>query len=166
MNIQRINRSTYQLKTTQMLPRPLEEVFEFFSRAANLETITPPLIRFHILTPDVKMKVGAQIDYKLKLKGVPIRWRSEIPVWNPPYKFVDTQVKGPYKKWYHQHLFQPVEGGTLVTDIVDYVVPGGALINRLFVEPDVRKIFAYRHQVLAERFGSVRGGSSKCIASS
>jgi len=150
--VTKLNRTTYRLSTEQWFPYPLDDVFDFFADASNLEKITPPWLNFTILTPDVIMREGATIDYRLKLKGVPIIWRTEIPVWDPPNRFVDNQLQGPYKKWYHRHLFEAQDGGTLVKDIIDYIVPGGAVINKIFVEPDVRKIFRHRQQRLAYIF--------------
>ena len=142
------------LTTEQVLPRPLEEVFAFFADAGNLDTLTPPWLHFEILTPrPLEMKVGALIDYRLRLRGLPIRWQSEISDWTPPRQFVDEQRRGPYRLWHHTHTFAEVDGGgTAVRDIVRYRVPGGALANTLFVKRDLRKIFTYRQQKLAELF--------------
>lgn len=144
---------TFGLNTEIWLPAPLEDVFEFFSDAANLEVLTPPWLRFEVLTPTpIEMKPGALIDYRLKIRGIPLRWQSEITEWSPPYRFVDEQRKGPYRRWHHTHTFESVDGGTSVGDIVDYAVPGGALIHKLFVKRDIENIFAYRHKKLLEIF--------------
>lgn len=136
------------------LPRPIEEVFDFFSDARNLEALTPPTLRFEILTPSpIRMEVGTLIDYKLRLRGIPIRWRSEITAWEPPHRFVDEQIRGPYRLWAHEHTFAERDGGTLTRDVVKYAVHGGALVNRVFVERDVRKIFEYRTERLLEALG-------------
>lgn len=146
----------YTINTKQWLDRPLEEVFEFFSAARNLELLTPDFLQFHVITPEpIVMKEGLLIDYRLKLRGIPIRWRSEIALWDPPFRFVDEQVKGPYRKWHHLHQFEEKDGGTLVTDEVHYQVWGGGLVNRFFVRPDVESIFAYREEKLNELFGTV-----------
>lgn len=138
-------RGVYQLRTELWVPQPIETVFEFFADAYNLEDITPPWLHFHVLTPrPVAMFAGRLIDYKLRLRGLPLRWQSEISVWEPPVRFVDRQVRGPYTLWHHEHTFEPHDGGTLVRDCVDYAVPGGALVNTLFVQPDLRRIFEYR----------------------
>jgi ligand-binding SRPBCC domain-containing protein len=140
-------------RTEILLPRPRDEVFPFFADAMNLEEITPPWLRFSILTePPIVMEVGALIDYRLKLRGIPIRWRTEITAWEPPHRFVDRQVKGPYRRWIHTHRFEETADGTRVIDEVDYSVPGFWIVDRLFVRRDVEKIFSYRHEVLAERF--------------
>jgi ligand-binding SRPBCC domain-containing protein len=136
-----------------VLPRPREEVFEFFSDARNLQAITPPWLHFSILTPcPVRMCVGALIDYKLRVHGVPVRWQTEITAWEPPVRFVDEQRRGPYRLWIHEHLFEANERGTRAIDLVRYTVPGGKLIDRFFVARDVRRIFAYRGQRLREIF--------------
>ncbi len=146
---------TFQLNTEIWLPAPLEDVFEFFSDARNLEILTPSWLKFEVLTPEpIEMKPGTLIDYRLKLRGLPIRWQSKITEWDPPHRFVDEQQKGPYQRWHHTHTFAEADGGTVVGDIVDYAVPGGALVNKLFVKQDVEKIFAYRHQKLLEIFSA------------
>ena len=145
---------TFTLKSEVWLPRPIGEVFEFFSDAHNLETITPATLRFEVLTPSpIRMEVGTLIDYKLRLRGAPIKWQSEITVWEPPYRFVDEQRRGPYRLWTHEHTFVEKDGGTLAKDKVEYAVLGGALVNKLFVERDVRRIFEYRTERLREELG-------------
>jgi len=99
--------ASYGLTTWQWLPRPREEVFRFFSDARNLQHITPAFLHFHVLTPNpIEMRRGALIDYRLKLRGVPLRWRSEITSWEPPQRFSDIQVRGPYAEWVHTHAFE------------------------------------------------------------
>ncbi len=100
----------------------------------------------------IEMKVGALIDYRLRLRGLPIRWQSEISDWDPPHRFVDEQRRGPYQLWHHTHEFAEVDGGTAVRDIVRYRVPGGVLADVLFVRRDLRKIFGYRQEKLAALF--------------
>ena len=144
----------FTLNNEVWLPRPIDEVFEFFSDAHNLETLTPPPLRFEILTPSpIRMAVGTLIDYKLRLRGIPVRWRSEITAWEPPCRFVDEQRRGPYSMWSHEHIFEEIDGGTLAKDIVNYAVPGGALVNKLFVARDVRGIFEYRTERLLDALG-------------
>lgn len=142
------------LKSELWLPRPRSEVFPFFAAAENLEAITPPWLNFRILesTPPV-MGRGTLIDYRLRIRGVPLRWQSEITAWEPPHRFVDEQRKGPYRTWIHEHRFEERDGGTLVLDTVRYAVPGGRFVDRLFVRRDVEAIFAYRRKQLLERFG-------------
>ncbi len=144
----------FTLTTEQWLPRRRNDLFPFFAEAANLETITPPFLGFRILTPGpIEMRKGTLIDYRISLHGIPIRWRTEITAWEPPFRFVDTQLKGPYRQWIHEHTFEERDGGTLCRDRVDYRVPGGALVNKLFVERDVRTIFTYRRETLSRLFG-------------
>jgi ligand-binding SRPBCC domain-containing protein len=143
----------FRLTAQQWLPRRREELFPFFADAGNLETITPPTLSFSVLNPPpIVMRAGLLIDYKLRLRGLPLRWQSEITVWDPPNRFVDEQRKGPYRVWHHEHVFTERDGGTLATDNVRYAVFGGALIERLFVRRDLTKIFTYRQRKLAEIF--------------
>ena len=146
---------TYSLRSELWLPRKPAEVFPFFADAANLQRITPPWLRFEVVTPPpVDMGVGTLIDYRLRVRGLPIRWRSEITGWDPPRRFVDEQRRGPYRLWVHEHTFEDVDGGTLVGDTVDYAVRFGVLVQRFLVAPDLRRIFAYRKQRLPELLGS------------
>jgi ligand-binding SRPBCC domain-containing protein len=143
----------YRLEALQFLPAPREDVFEPFSDAFQLERLTPAWLEFSVLTPrPIKIAPGTIIDYRLKLHGIPVRWQSLISVWEPPARFVDRQTRGPYRRWNHEHLFEPAPGGTLCRDIVDYNVLGGKLIHALFVRPDLLKIFAFRRDVLRQMF--------------
>lgn len=140
---------TYELATTAWLPRPVDEVFGFFGDASNLNLLTPPWLHFEILTPaPIPMHVGALIDYRIRLRGIPMTWRTRISQWEPGRRFVDEQVRGPYLEWIHSHSFEPVDGGTSMTDSVRYRVPGGAVVNALFVQRDVSRIFRYRLDAL------------------
>lgn len=135
------------LTRTTWLPRPVGQVFEFFADAGNLERITPPELRFRIVTPGpIVMGSGTRIGYRLALFGVPFSWDTEISVWQPPHRFVDTQLAGPYRQWIHTHEFVTVDGGTRMTDRVEYALPFGWL--SLPVEPlvrrQLRRIFDYR----------------------
>ena len=138
------------------LPAPVSVVFDFFSNAANLNEITPPWLHFRILTlDDVPMSRGTFIDYRLRIRGVPVSWQSEIEVWDPPHHFVDTQRKGPYRKWVHAHDFEERENGTLVRDRVEYAVHGWifeSVVDRFLVRPDLERIFQYRRSKLQEIF--------------
>ena len=145
---------TFVLHAEQWLACPRGNLFEFVSDAFQLETLTPPLLRFQVVTPPpIVIRSGTLIDYKLRLHGIPIRWQSQISEWEPPARFVDRQTRGPYRQWLHEHRFVEQDGGTLVIDHVDYRAPGGSLVNRLFVVPDLRKIFGFRMQKLQELFG-------------
>lgn len=148
----------WRLECRLVVPRPIGEVFPFFADAHNLEVITPKTVRFRVLTPrPIEMKPGVRIDYQLRVKGVPLRWQSEIPVWDPPHRFVDRQTRGPYALWHHEHTFEPAEDGsaTLVRDRVDYCPRGGPLaplLHALFIRRDLTRIFEHRSRALAERF--------------
>ena len=142
----------FTLTSEQWLPRVLPEVFAFFADAGNLDALTPSWLRFETLTPrPIVMRVGARIDYRLRLRGLPIRWQSEITEWQPPHRFVDEQRRGPCQIWHHEHTFTG-RSGTLVRDRVRYAVFGGELVERLFVRRDLEKIFAYRQRRLGELF--------------
>ncbi len=143
----------YTLQTEIWLPRPLDEVFAFFAEARNLEALTPPWVKFSVLTPGhIEMRPGALIDYQIRVHGIPIRWRTEITEWQPPNHFVDKQLRGPYRLWHHTHAFEERDGGTLCLDHVRYCPRGGALIHWLFVRRDVERIFNYRQQRLQQLF--------------
>jgi ligand-binding SRPBCC domain-containing protein len=147
------------------LPGSIAEVFAFFSDPMNLEAITPPWLRFRILTPlPVEMKRGTILEYRLRLHGVPIFWRTEISLWEPPHRFVDQQLKGPYHLWVHEHTFEERDGGTLVRDHVDYRSPGWVfepLLERYFVRPDLAAIFDYRAARLREFFPIGHSGDTR-----
>lgn len=134
----------------QFLPLPIDKVFPFFADAYNLEKITPELLSFKIesvSTPEIKK--NTEIVYTLKVHGIPMKWRTDIAEWNPPYQFVDNQLSGPYKRWHHTHSFIEVPGGTLMADRVKIQLPMGYLgwiVARLPVLADVAKIFSYRRK--------------------
>ena len=137
------------------LPLPPEELFPFFADAANLDALTPPWLHFHIVTlPPVEMKAGALIDYRLRVHGLPLRWRTRINDWQPPHRFVDEQIRGPYRQWIHEHTFKARDGGTLAHDSVRYAVPLDFLAHRLFVRPDIERIFKFRMEALKHRFAA------------
>ncbi|QDT40083.1 Polyketide cyclase / dehydrase and lipid transport [Gimesia alba] len=145
VTINRTAQGIYVLQSELLIPHSISDVFDFFARPENLESLTPPWLHFQIVTPKpVPIHEGALIDYRLKLHGFPMKWKTEITDWEPPVRFVDLQLKGPYRFWRHEHTFQEQAGGTLVRDKVEYAVLGGALINRLFVQKDVERIFQYR----------------------
>ena len=152
---------TFEFESGIWLPKPLSEVFPFFSDAQNLLALTPPWLRFEVLTPaPISMKPGTTIDYRLRMHGVPIRWQSEITAWEPPDRFVDEQRRGPYRLWVHEHRFSEQNGQTLAEDHVRYAVRGGALVNRLLVARDLAKIFEYRHRRMALIFGAAQSTES------
>ncbi len=144
---------TYQLNREQWIPKPIDEAFAFFSRPENLEEITPPWLGFHIVRSDKQLHAGSLIHYKLRIHGLPMRWTSEITAWEPPYRFVDTQLRGPYKRWRHEHTFSEQNDGTLIRDHVDYALPLGILgeiAHTLMVRREVETIFKFRRQRLEQ----------------
>lgn len=145
----------HSLRSSVWLPQPLARVFDFFSEARNLEELTPPWLRFQVLTPEpIEMRAGLKIDYRLRLRGIPLRWQSEITKWDPPRLFVDEQVRGPYRLWVHEHRFEERDGGTLAEDYVRYAVLGGWIADRIAVRRDIARIFDYRRDRLGQIFGT------------
>lgn len=146
----------HRLVRTQSIPRPRESVFAFFADASNLEEITPPFLRFRILTPTpVEMRAGARIDYALSLFRIPLRWRTRIALWEPGVRFVDEQESGPYTAWRHAHEFESDGETTLMRDVVDYSLPFGplgSLAHVLFVERTLGRIFDFRREAIRRRF--------------
>jgi ligand-binding SRPBCC domain-containing protein len=147
---------THSLIRKTIINRPLEQVFQFFSKAENLNLLTPPELQFKIITPlPIIMKEGAIIDYKIKLNGVPFNWKTEISMWKENEFFVDKQLKGPYRVWHHKHSFKNVNGATEMTDEVNYLSPGWffePIIQALFIKKKVEGIFDYRNAKLKEIF--------------
>ena len=143
-------------ESSQFIPRPIGEVFSFFSNAQNLERLTPSFLRFKILYQSTeKIQAGTIFDYRLRIHGLPIKWRTEILEWEENKRFVDNQVYGPYTKWHHTHTFAEKDGGTFMTDRVIYKVPLGWLGDRLLgsmVRRDIQSIFDYRRQQILELF--------------
>ena len=151
------------LNARTFIRQPRMDVFTFFAAAENLERITPPELRFQILTPlPLPMAAGTRIDYRLRLFGIPFRWTTVISRWEPGLGFVDEQVKGPYAKWVHTHSFEETAGGTLVSDEVCYrlpLFPFGEIAYPL-LRLQLRRIFAYR----ARRLGELLGGGDGSVA--
>jgi ligand-binding SRPBCC domain-containing protein len=144
---------TFQLQTRLWLPQPRQQIFAFFADPNNLERITPPWLRFEIMNPNLfAVGRGTRINYRLRIRGFPIRWQSEITAWEPPSRFVDRQTRGPCRLWIHEHTFCEHEGGTIVGDSVVYAVIGGKPVQKLFVAPDLARIFHYRHEILQNLF--------------
>jgi len=148
----------HELKREQWVPAPLDEVFEFFSNAGNLEALTPPWLRFEIVTPlPVEMRPGARIAYRIRRHFLALRWESEIVEWTPPLRFVDVQLRGPYREWRHTHEFASADGGTWIRDRVRYALPLGplgALVQRFAVRRDLERVFDFRSQRINELFGA------------
>ena len=146
-----------EFQTELWLPLPPEELFPFFADTANLDAITPPWLHFNVLTPPpIVMRAGALIDYRLRVRGIPLGWRTRINVWQPPHRFVDEQLRGPYRQWIHEHNFEARDGGTLARDQVRYATPLDWLVHRWLVRPDIEKIFQFREETLRCRFASSR----------
>lgn len=146
--------SEYVLERKLTLDLPIEKVFEFFADAGNLERITPPELNFHIISPQpIDIKKGALIDYRLRLRGFPITWRTIISEWNPPHSFVDEALKSPYRQWIHRHAFATnAAGGTDIEDVVRYRLPLAPLGNlaHWFVRRELDYIFDFRQKTVKE----------------
>ena len=146
----------FNIQAELWLDYPIDQVFDFFQKAENLERITPADLQFKIVTPGpIELKEGAFIDYRIKLHGLPFPWRTQITNWEPPHRFTDSQLRGPYVSWIHTHTFEERDGGTLMKDHVEYIVPGGPispLIHKLFVRKNVENIFKYRNEVIQNIF--------------
>ncbi len=138
------------------IPAPIEEVFAFFSKAENLNLITPPDLQFKIVWPFTPvMYKGLLIDYQIKLQGIPMKWKTEITHWNPPYSFQDTQLKGPYLLWKHLHVFTRNGDSTVMADKVYYRIPGWVLepiFYKVFIQQKLNRIFDYREKAIQEIF--------------
>ena len=154
---------TYRLEREQWVPQPLASVFDFFSRAENLALITPPWMHFRIRTPTpIEMKVGAHIDYTIRLAGVPKRWRTRVTVWEPERYFADIQESGPYALWEHEHTFTEKGDGVLVADRVRYALPLGLLgraVGALAVRASLSAIFDHRFRCIQKLMGTPQAGS-------
>ena len=146
-----------RLEREQWVPASLEEVFAFFSDAANLDTITPSWVGFRFRTPlPIEMRAGARIEYELRLAGVPFAWRTRIVRWDPPRGFLDVQESGPFALWEHAHRFTPQPGGVWMQDVVRYALPLGplgAVAHALAVRAALAAIFDHRFERVRQRFG-------------
>jgi hypothetical protein len=151
----------HTLRREQRLPGAPDEVFPFFADAGNLEAITPPLLRFAVVSPrPIEMRVGTIIEYVLKLHGLPIRWLTRIEEWEPGVRFVDMQLSGPYRLWHHTHEFEPDGAGhTRMRDIVRYALPAWPLgeLAMPLVRRDLARIFDFRRDEVAQRLNPRRG---------
>jgi len=129
------------------------KVFDFFSNAENLAVLTPAFLNFKILSAlPIQMGENSVIKYRLRLHGLPIFWRTLITVWDPPKKFVDEQLKGPFITWIHEHQFQDDGNGTLMLDKITYRPPFAAISNTLFVKPQIEAIFKFRKDKMLQMF--------------
>jgi ligand-binding SRPBCC domain-containing protein len=142
------------LERSQVVPVEIDEAFAFFADAWNLEGITPPWLGFRILEAPPTLERGSLLVYRLRLFGVPFRWRTEIVEWRPPFGFTDVQLAGPYRRWEHTHRLTPVAGGTEIYDRVLYRLPYEPLagvVAPVTVRPWLWAIFDYRARQTAAR---------------
>ncbi len=158
----------FLLEREQTIPRSIDETFEFFGDAFNLELITPPFLKFRILTPaPIAMAAGTIIEYQLSLYGIPFKWRTLIESWEPGVRFVDTQISGPYALWHHTHTFEKIGSEeTLMKDIVRYKLPMGPLgivARELFVAAQLKEIFDYRAKATARLLGRKKDETSETV---
>lgn len=141
--------TTFSLERTQLVGAPLDRAWAFYAETSNLEAITPPWLRFRIVSAPAELSGGSLIRYRLRLFGVPIGWLTEIRAWDPPRSFVDVQVRGPYLLWEHTHRLTETGDGTEIHDHVRYRLLGGRLTN-LVVRRWLDSIFDYREARTAE----------------
>jgi ligand-binding SRPBCC domain-containing protein len=146
---------TYLLERNQLLPRPVGEIFQFFSRPENLQQITPSWLNFRMVDTPENLQIGSLIRYRLSWHGIPIRWMTEISEWDPPHKFSDHALSGPYALWNHEHIFSAAEGGTTMQDRVTYALPlawCGQFAHWLIVKRDVEELFDFRADAMRRLF--------------
>lgn len=149
-----MRRRVHVLERSQRLELPARRAFDFYADALNLERITPPWLGFRVTTPGpIEMRAGTLIDYRLRLHGVPVRWRTQIELWEPPLRFADVQLSGPYSLWEHTHTFEPLgESAVEIRDRVCYALPLGVLgglAHLLLVRRDLERIFDHRREAVA-----------------
>ena len=144
---------TYRLERRQVVPRPLDETFAFYQDPRNLAQITPRWLHFRMVsTESLTMRRGLRVHYRIRPFGFPQRWTSEITEYDPPHRFVDEQVVGPYRSWRHEHMFRAAGGGTEIIDVIEYTLPFGVLgraAHALLIARQLRAIFDYRMRVVA-----------------
>lgn len=144
----------YTLKRRQVIARPLQEVFSFFAQPENLAKITPDTVGFHMLTPlPIVMQSGIVLDYTIRVLGIPVRWTTLITAYDPPHRFCDVAIRGPYSFWHHTHTFEETDEGTLMTDEVRYALPfgiAGRIVHRLWVKRQLDHIFDFRARVIRQ----------------
>jgi ligand-binding SRPBCC domain-containing protein len=142
----------HRLEWTSFVPVTGERVWEFFADPRNLALLTPPEMRLEVAAGHERVREGATIDFRLRLLGLPLRWTSRIDAWEPGVRFVDVQVRGPYRRWRHEHLFRRTDGGTWIVDRVDYEVPLGAfgrVLQWLWIRRALERIFRHRSLAVA-----------------
>jgi len=150
--------SIYTIERRQIISKPVEQVFSFFADVENLDRITPRWMRFRIRTPaPVAMHAGARIEYTIRWRGLPIRWLTEIEEWLPGKRFVDRQVRGPYRLWHHTHSFKAAGDKTIMEDVVRYALPLGPIgriAHAVLVRRDLERIFDFRASRIQELMGT------------
>lgn len=156
----------YVLEAEHIVTGSPHEVFPFFSDAANLARLTPASFNFTVLTPmPIPMQAGTVIDYRIRVRGIPLRWQTLITAWDPPHRFVDEQTRGPYRTWIHEHHFEAHEQGTLMRDRVRFLARGprpfNHLLHKLVVNRDVQGVFAYRSSVIDDALAQWRQEAAK-----
>jgi uncharacterized protein YbjT (DUF2867 family)/ligand-binding SRPBCC domain-containing protein len=160
--------STHHLSASQFVARPIEEVFDFFARPENLGRITPASMGFQFLTDDRDMREGLEIRYRIRpLLGIPMTWTTRITGFEPPHRFTDIQLSGPYRRWEHTHTFEAVEGGTIVRDEIAYSVPFGPLgdlANALMVRSELERIFRHRAETIRTVFAPAGPSTGTTVA--
>ncbi len=147
---------TYTLKCELIAPVSMKEAFALFENPYNLAKITPPWLGFKILSPEVEMRKDLEIDYLFHWLGIPLRWKTRITTYEPPFDFVDEALRSPYLFWRNHHCFRPMEEGTVVSDRVDYAMPYGpvgALAHQWIVARQLREIFDFRQKAIMRLLG-------------
>jgi len=147
------------METRVWVGRSRPDVFAFFDDPANLARLTPPSFRLGLAAGPATMTAGAVLDYRLRWLGIPIRWRAYVREYDPPYRFLDVQLRGPYARWEHRHRFLEEDGGTVIEDRVVYRLPLGGLgrlAHAVVVGRQLRALWGYRTRRLAELLGPVR----------
>ena len=147
----------HTIERRQRIAGSADALFAFFSDAHNLESITPPWLRFEVVSPPRELGVGSELRYRLRLHGIPVRWLTRIAVWEPPRRFVDVQLRGPYRLWHHTHSLEPDGEHVVMHDLVRYALPLGplgGLAHRALVRSDLARIFDFRRDAIVQRFGS------------
>lgn len=149
----------YELTDRFTVSKDLDAAWAFFSVATNLPKITPPWLNFTLIDPDIKIEQDTLLDYRIRWMGLPVRWRTKIIDWQPPRRFIDLQIRGPYVLWHHEHTFTATDDGTRCTDRVIYKLPGGIFgrpVHAAVVRRQLLEIFRYRRRVIGEHLGWVR----------
>ena len=149
----------YTLRCEMHAAVPIEEAFRVFEDPLNLAKVTPSWLNFRVTSDSVKLRPGAEITYRIAWMGIPMSWKTLIAEYDPPRRFIDEQAKGPYTLWRHRHDFRAEDGGTVISDHVDYILPLGPLgklAHALMVKRQLRQIFRFRQQAIAGLLGGAK----------